>query len=242
MIKAVTFDLGNTLLRQDNIDWKKLEKAGFLNHISVFSKQNLKQPTLNEWSGLYERLVGVFEKTIGKHHHEIPAERIFQIMHEYYNIPASISTATLLSTFFIPLMNARLLMDHVRDVLKELRDAKFRCGVISNTAVPGNLAREILERLEILDYFDFTLYSSDCIFSKPHSLMFEMAAAKWDLKPSRILHVGDQLDKDIVGAHAAGFRTAWLNHDRKKIKKGKIKPDHEIFSLDELPAVIKKIK
>lgn len=100
MIKAVTFDLGNTLLRQDNIDWKKLEKAGFLNHISVFSKQNLKQPTLNEWSGLYERLVGVFEKTIGKHHHEIPAERIFQIMHEYYNIPASISTATLLSTFF----------------------------------------------------------------------------------------------------------------------------------------------
>lgn len=242
MIKAVSFDLGNTLLRQDNIDWKKLEKAGFLNHISVFSKQNLKHPTLNEWSGLYEKVVVIFEKTAGKYHHEIPAEKIFQVMREYYNIPVSISTATLLSTFFIPLMNARLLMDHVRDVLQELKDAKIPCGVISNTVVPGNLAREVLERLEILDYFDFTLFSSDCIFAKPDPLMFEIAAAKWDLKPSRILHVGDQLDKDIVGGQAGGFRTVWLNHDQKKTKTNKVKPDHEIFSLDELPAVIKKIK
>jgi putative hydrolase of the HAD superfamily len=241
MIKAVSFDLGNTLLRQDNIDWKKLEKAGFLNHISVFSKQNLEHPTLKEWSGLYERVVAVFEKTAGKHHHEIPAERIFQIMHEYYNIPASISTATLLSTFFIPLMNARLLMDHVKDVLQELRDTRIQCGVISNTVVPGNLAREVLERLEILNYFDFTLFSSDCIFAKPHPLMFEIAAGKWNLKPFQILHVGDQLDKDVKGAHEAGLRTVWINHDRKKIKAGKIKPDHEIFSLDELRAVINKI-
>lgn len=242
MIKAVTFDLGNTLLRQDNIDWKKLEKAGFLNHISVFSKQNLKYPTLKEWSGLYEKLVKDFEKTAGKYHHEIPAEKIFQILHEYFNIPASISTATLLSIFFIPLMNARLLMDHVRDVLQELKDANIRCGVISNTAVPGNLAREVLERLDILDYFDFTLYSSDCIFAKPHSMMFEMASAKWNLKPSQILHVGDQLDKDVAGARSAGLRTVWVNHDRKKIKTGKIKPDREIFSLDELPAILKKIR
>ena len=72
--------------------------------------------------------------------------------------------------------------------------------------------------------------------------MFEMASAKWNLKPSQILHVGDQLDKDVAGARSAGLRTVWVNHDRKKIKTGKIKPDREIFSLDELPAILKKIR
>jgi putative hydrolase of the HAD superfamily len=242
MIKAVTFDLGNTLLRQDNIDWKQLEKVGFLNHINIFSKQNISGPDLKEWSGKYDQIAAEFEKTAKRYHMEIPAEKIFQVLREYFDIPASITTQTLLSTFFIPLMNARLLMDHAQDILQELRDKKIRCGVISNTAVPGSLAREVLERLEILEYFDFTLFSSDCIFSKPHPMMFDIALFRLNIRPSQVIHVGDQLDKDVVGARSAGMRTVWLNHDREKIKAKQVKPDHEIYSLKELPGVIKKIK
>lgn len=240
MIKAVTFDLGNTLLRQDNIDWKKLEKAGFLNHINIFSKQNLSHPTLKEWNEKYDQVAAQFSKIAERSHLEIPVEKIFQTLREYFNIPPVISTHTLLTTFFIPLMNARLLMDHAQDVLQQISDRNLRCGVISNTVVPGFLAREVLERLEIARHFDFTLFSSDCLFSKPHPMMFNIALARLGVKPSQVLHVGDQADKDVAGAQAAGMKTVWINHDRKKINK--IKPDHEIFSLDELPALIKKIK
>lgn len=242
MIKAVTFDLGNTLLRQDNLDWKKLEKAGFLNHINIFEKQNLVHPTLSEWSGRYYEIAAGFEKISEKFHVEIPAERIFHIMHQHFRIPAVISTSMLLSTFFIPLMNARLLMDRAQDVLQELQDRKIRCGVISNTIVPGGLGREILDRLGILEYFEFTLYSSDCIFSKPHPLMFTTAVGRLQLKPSQILHVGDQIERDVAGARSAGIRTAWLNHDRRKLKNKEVRPDGEIHTLDELPSLLRKIK
>lgn len=242
MIKAVTFDLGNTLLRQDNIDWKKLEKAGFLNHINIFAKQNLSGPTFKEWSGTYDQIAGRYSKVAERHCLEIPVEKIFQTLREYFDIPSAISTHTLLTTFFIPLMNARLLMEHAQDVLQRLSDREIRCGVISNTVVPGSLAREVLERLEVADYFDFTLFSSDCIFSKPHPMMFEIALARLRLKSSHVLHVGDQLDKDVAGAQSVGMRTVWFNHDRKKSKKKTVTPDFEISSLDELPALLKKIK
>ena len=241
MIKAVTFDLGNTLLRQDNIDWKKLEKAGFLNHINIFAKQNLLHPTLGEWSGHYYALADEFEKISKKFHLEIPAEKIFHILSENFCIPPSISAAMLLSTFFVPLMNARLLMDHVPEVLQDLKDRKIRCGVISNSIVPGFLGREVLERLGILDYFEFTLYSSDCIFRKPHPMMFETAIAKFGLKSSQILHVGDQLDRDIAGAGFAGLKSVWFNRERNKIKP-KVRPDGEISDLKELPRLLTKIK
>lgn len=242
MIKAVTFDLGNTLLRQDNVDWKKLEKAGFLNHINIFAKQNLLHPTLGEWSGRYYELADEFEKISKKLYLEIPAEKIFHVLRENFRIPPAISAAMLLSTFFLPLMNARLLMVHVQEVLKELRDRKIRCGVISNSIVPGFLGREVLDRLGILDYFEFTLYSSDCIFRKPHPMMFETAIARFGIKPSQILHVGDQIDRDIVGARSVGVRSAWFNHNRKKNGLDKIKPDHEILDLKELPDLLPKIK
>lgn len=240
MIKAVTFDLGNTLLRQDNLDWKKLEKAGFLNHINIFVKQNLSYPTLKEWSGRYYEITSAFEQSAGKHDLEVPAEKIFHVLREHFRIPSVISTSMLLSTFFIPLMNARLLMDHAADALQELHDRKIRCGVISNSVVPGYLGREVLERLGILKYFEFTLFSSDCVFAKPHPQMFQTAAAAMDLRPSQIFHVGDQLDKDVVGAKKAGMRTVWLNRDRKKIRKDRIRPDHEIHSLDQLTELLKK--
>lgn len=242
MIKAVTFDLGNTLVRQDNIDWKKLEKAGFLNHINIFLKQDISKPTLKEWSGKFDQIAAQYSKIAGRSHLEIPIEKIFQTLREYFNIPAAISTHTLLTTFFIPLMNARLLVDHVLDVMQHLSDSGIRCGVISNTVVPGFLAREVLERLEIARYFDFTLFSSDCLFSKPHPMMFDIAMARLEMKPSQVLHIGDQAEKDVAGAQSVGMRTAWINHDRKKVSNKKIKPDYEIFSLNELPALIKKIK
>lgn len=241
MIKAVTFDLGNTLLRQDNIDWKKLEKAGFLNHINIFSKQNLTHPSLKEWSGMYERIAGHFSKIANRYHMEIPAEKIFQTLREFFNIPSAINTQTLLTTFFVPLMNARLLTEHALDVLKNLSDREIPCGVISNTLVPGVLAREVLERLEIARYFHFTLFSSDFLFSKPHPMMFEIALARFNVKPSQVLHVGDQIDKDVAGARSVGMRTVWINRERKKRKK-KNAPDFEIYSLDELPILLKKIK
>ena len=46
---------------------------------------------------------------------------------------------------------------------------------------------------------------------KPRPLIFEVAARALGVESGpAILHVGDDLGADIVGAHAVGWRAAWV--------------------------------
>ena len=76
---------------------------------------------------------------------------------------------------------------------------------------------------------------------KPHPAIFEAArAALGGPSPATILHVGDDWAADIVGAAAAGWRTAWLPGltDDSPLpsseRAGPLEPDLILASLDEL--------
>ncbi|GAC1666050.1 MAG: hypothetical protein NVS9B8_07310 [Candidatus Limnocylindrales bacterium] len=80
---------------------------------------------------------------------------------------------------------------------------------------------------------------------KPHPAMF--AAARQALgnpESSAILHVGDDWAADVVGANAAGWRTAWLRSrpDDTPLpsseQDGSVVPDLELVSLGDLEACL----
>lgn len=48
------------------------------------------------------------------------------------------------------------------------------------------------------------------IIGKPEPLLYQMALRRLDLKPEETLGVGDRLETDIVGAQAAGIRSAFV--------------------------------
>ena len=60
-------------------------------------------------------------------------------------------------------------------------------------------------------FFRFSLYASDFGTAKPAPAIFHAACAQLDLAPSEVLHVGDDPTLDVIGAHRAGLRCAWLN-------------------------------
>jgi putative hydrolase of the HAD superfamily len=242
MIKGVIFDLGNTLLRQDNVEWEKFERAGLANHISIFEKRDRYKPNLKEWSGRFYNLRTAFEEIAEWHNVEVPIEKIFQIMLEFYEIPADIQASSLVQSFYQPLMGARRLRHDALEALQTLSRHHLRMGVVSNTSVPGRMAREMLERLQILKFFEFTFFSSEFVFRKPNPTMFEAALNRWGLKSSSVAHIGDQLDRDVAGAGALGIRTVWLNSDRGQLKKTKFKPNLEIASLNNLGDTLKELK
>jgi len=72
-----------------------------------------------------------------------------------------------------------------------------------------------LEQIGIARYFEHALQASKSRKMKPHSDMFEEAARLLNLPPSNILHVGDNLEKDVWGATRAGYYSAWYAHDRE---------------------------
>lgn len=82
--------------------------------------------------------------------------------------------------------------------------ARYPLGAITN----GNAD---LDAIGLRHYFRFSLRASDFGSAKPEPDIFHAACAQLDLAPAEVLHVGDDPALDVVGAHQAGLRCAWLN-------------------------------
>ncbi|MEW9797933.1 HAD-IA family hydrolase [Alteromonas sp. CYL-A6] len=69
-------------------------------------------------------------------------------------------------------------------------------------------------QIGIAPYFTHILHASLARPMKPHRAMFDEAAALAGRAPGSILHVGDNLIKDIHGAMQAGYQSAWYACNR----------------------------
>lgn len=72
-----------------------------------------------------------------------------------------------------------------------------------------------LRRIGIHPHFAHHICARDAGAAKPDPRIFLAAAERLGLAPAQILHVGDDPQLDIVGARAAGLRTAWINRERR---------------------------
>jgi putative hydrolase of the HAD superfamily len=97
------------------------------------------------------------------------------------------------------------------DALRALSARGIRLGIVSNTGrTPGVVLRRILERHDMLRYFDGVAiaYSDEVGFRKPDRRIFERSLRGLGVDPARTLHVGDNPDADVAGARGAGMRAA----------------------------------
>ena len=113
----------------------------------------------------------------------------------------------------------------VTDVLNDLK-GRYVLGLVSN----GNTHPE---RVGLGDIFSFTLLAVECGIAKPDQRIFELALGECGCDASQVVHVGDSLRSDILGANGCGIRSVWLNRDGAPNGTG-ITPDHEISDLREL--------
>lgn len=98
-------------------------------------------------------------------------------------------------------------------------------NILSNTAfIEGRLLRELLDMLEIGQYFDFQIYSDEVGMSKPNIKLFEHLIKKiQDLRSaeniqlSDIIHIGDNHAADYLGAKAAGINSFLINSNQQLI-------------------------
>jgi putative hydrolase of the HAD superfamily len=89
------------------------------------------------------------------------------------------------------------------DTLPALNQLKrFRLFVLSNF---DHRLLTLLKALQIADYFEGVISSSQAGYAKPHQGIFLAAAKMAGVPPSACLHVGDEAEADVMGATAAGF-------------------------------------
>lgn len=118
------------------------------------------------------------------------------------------------------------LAPEVRPLLAQLA-ARFPLVAITN----GNAD---IKKMDIADLFQFALRAGPDGRMKPYPDLFIKAAGLLQLEPKHILHIGDHVKSDVVGALNAGCQAAWLNLTPGALGKLKTLPHVEFDQLEEL--------
>ena len=145
----------------------------------------------------------------------------------------SLRMEDLLKIYYSEIYSHRKVYPEVVETLTVLQSKGVRLGIVSNTTNPGIMKDYERSLMELDSFFEFSIYSSEVPYRKPHPSIFQLALNRLGLKPTEVLFVGDNLQADVAGAQGVGMPAAWLNRKCKPAKPD-IQPDYEIKSAKEL--------
>jgi putative hydrolase of the HAD superfamily len=121
------------------------------------------------------------------------------------------------------------LYDDVLPMLNALKE-KYKLIIISN----GN---SYPDKCGLENLIDIAIFSQDYNVWKPDVRLFEIALEKVGCTKEEIVHIGDSLISDVLGAQKAGIANIWLN---RKASSGLeiVNPEIEISTLSELLEIL----
>lgn len=123
--------------------------------------------------------------------------------------------------------------------VRELAASGVRLGIVSNTGrTPGLILRRVLESHGLLGYFGVVSYSDEVGFRKPEARIFHATLERAGVPPGHAVHIGDNPDTDVVGAHGVGMRAA---HYTAGFRRPSAEADLLIADLAMLPEAVFRI-
>ncbi len=227
--KAIGFDWAHTLVDLgEEDDRRPLEK--------VFACLQEKQIALPDFEVCLRKSRELFRPMIELSrttHREARYEEVLKYLLFYFRVPCEgkVSLQELLRVYYQEVYKERVVFPEVVAVLEQLNQWGVSMGIVSNTTNPVFMKELELEDSGLKKFFDFTIYSSEVPFRKPHPSIFQLAISRFPFPPAEILFVGDSLSVDIFGSRRVGMRTAWLN---RRGEQADICPDYELASLEDL--------
>ena len=166
---AVIFDLGGTLIIYENKhSWAELALLGCRNAA----------PVLKEITGveipperIRTQLLQILDDAIQAHSQDLVEVDLFEIVAAALaDLGIEISDglpAKFINSYYQPTTEQIALVSGVVELLSKLKGAGLKIGLISNSIFPAKFHRREMRRFGILDYFDFTIFSSEAMIRKP---------------------------------------------------------------------------
>lgn len=240
-IKAVLFDLGETLLTFGRVNKARIYRQGAESTYDFLKKQGQPVGNFRYYYWRYLVLLRI------RHWLSLITGRDFDALEllKKSGTKKGIKLSDrqwqqLVWLWYEPLSKAGKIELKMKETLTTLKKLGLKLGIVSNTFVNAASLDKHLQQLGILDFFPVRLYSYQFDFRKPDARIFRAAAERLGEMLENILFVGDQINNDIKAAAKNGMyavlKAAYTNAG-KKIPNGVIK----ISQLAELPALIEKI-
>lgn len=103
----------------------------------------------------------------------------------------------------------------VMEVLTELKIKKIKTGIVTNGFEKD--CKQILQTLDLTNYFDVIVGSDSCNKAKPDKAIFLYAINKLYVRPEEAIFVGDSVKSDYEGAKNAGLKPILINRKEKVV-------------------------
>ncbi len=196
MVKAVIFDLDNTLL-----DFIKMKQFAVRAAITAMIEAGLKVDEEKAYQGIFELYM---EKGWENQ----------QVFDDFLNQEAGEVSHKILAAGIVAYRRAReaslLVYPNVNKTLFALLRMGIRLAVVSDA--PSREAWMRLYYLNLHHLFDPVLTFDDTGARKPSRKPFQMALDKLNIKPEEALMIGDWPERDVVGAKQLGIRTIFARY------------------------------
>jgi putative hydrolase of the HAD superfamily len=134
------------------------------------------------------------------------------------------------------------LLPGAAELIRRLREDGFYLGLVADSLPKSPV--NVLEQHELLHHFDTASISELVGVSKPDRRMFLTALAALDVDPAdyaRVVMVGNNLERDIIGANSLGLTTILIHpNDRRTATPSgpEDTPDHSVETIEELAELI----
>lgn len=264
-IKAVTFDLWETLIVEKNGWNKRRTNARCLNLSQALDEIGVRIP-VDQLTFAFKKMTSWLASIWNLNKEVTHLDQILFIIKTASRGSITIkeewmdrlSVAYISAFFEVP----PYLNPDTRKLLQWLVDHKKLVGLICNTGVtPGVGLRKFLAKEGVATYFDLMMFSDEVGIRKPNPEIFRVIAKELKTKPREIVHVGDNLITDIWGAKNAGFKAIYLltevgrdrvaesdpaslvsiSRKRDAMRKEQIVPDRIVSSLAMVAGAIEEL-
>ncbi|MBQ8823333.1 MAG: HAD-IA family hydrolase [Lachnospiraceae bacterium] len=196
--EMILFDYGRTLLYQPGFNTTNGNKA-----IYPYISENPRNISFEEYDKTITDLFAKIKAERGPAL-EIHEHNFLKMAWDYMGISMSVPLEEAEKIIMNGISKGGV-MPHAGEMLDYLNAKGIRMGVISNICFSGNVLKDLFDRLLPGNRFEFVLVSSDYLFKKPDSLMFEVALQKAGLSADKVWYCGDSIEADMYGAKSVGM-------------------------------------
>lgn len=241
MIRAVLFDLGDTLMCPDS-DWLPVLERADRAVVDVLCKNGLDLDCDHFHEEFKARLNRYYAERDSQQIETSTTVVLQELLTEkgFNDVPPALIRAALDARYRISQANWNL-VDDALATLEALYSSGYRLGIVSNAGDNKDVF-QLVDKFGIEPYFDFVLTSAACGWRKPHPRIFELALAHWGCLPAEAAMVGDKLDADILGANQAGIFSIWAKRYAKRQKQTAINPAAQAETLAEIKDILRGVQ
>lgn len=205
MIKAVSFDIGGTLIMH-------ADKTSIRNILSDY----------------YDVPVLLFNAAYRKHF--IEKQGTIDNFCKSIGCNNTSELVDIVTSYYMEKPKG-VLYDDVADVIEKLADRSLYLLTFSNKSY---LNPYCMETYGMEKYFKAEVYSYQIGYSKPDIKAFYKVQKNIDLEPNEIIHIGDSVKSDIIGAKKAGWHTVLIQRSDETKSSNLIRPIEADFIVSNL--------